>query len=252
MGYSDSTFDFVLNHKEEGFLSKGSKIMELGAQEINTDVSVLKIIDFVKTFNPAYSDFKDLIQRLPGGFVSKVYEAAGLSYRAYDLFAAPNTEIIDLNTASVCEKDKNKYDYITNFGTTEHIFNQANVFSIIHAILKVGGIAVHAVPFMGYFNHGLIKYEPRFFLYLSHVNEYEVIDWSLNGQEKFHVMPKLDDKRNVWSEEKIPGGIITFIIRKRNEHAFKMPTDVDLRILKKSYPDKICKGMQQSVLVHSE
>jgi hypothetical protein len=46
MGYSDSTFDFVLNHKEEGFLSKGSKIMELGAQEINTDVSVLKIIDF--------------------------------------------------------------------------------------------------------------------------------------------------------------------------------------------------------------
>ena len=51
MGYSESIFDCVLNHKEEGFLSKGSKIMELGAQEINTDVSVLKIIDFVKAFN---------------------------------------------------------------------------------------------------------------------------------------------------------------------------------------------------------
>ena len=252
MGYSDATFDFVLNQKKEGYLSKGSKILELGAQEINTNVSVLKIIEFIQDFNPAFSDFKDLIQKLPGGFVSKVYEAAGLSYKAYDLITAPNTDIIDLNTASVCENDKNNYDYVTNFGTTEHIFNQANVFSIIHAILKVNGIAVHAVPFMGYFNHGLIKYEPRFFLYLSHVNEYEVIDWSLNEQEKFHVMPKLDGKRNDWSEEKISGGIITFIIRKRNENEFKMTTDVDLRILKRSYPDRICKGMQQSVLVHSE
>src|SRR5262245_36169764 len=38
------------------------------------------------------------------------------------------------------------FDCITNFGTSEHVFNIAEVFSSVHRLLGPGGIALHVLP----------------------------------------------------------------------------------------------------------
>jgi SAM-dependent methyltransferase len=70
-----------------------------------------------------------------------------------------------------------KFDVVTNFGTTEHIANQLNAFKIIHDLTAPGGIMIHAVPAQGLVNHGLLKYNPKWFWMLARSNDYRWLDF---------------------------------------------------------------------------
>ena len=56
----------------------------------------------------------------------------------------------DLNQKWVGGK---RYDLVTDFGTGEHIFNQANVWRTLHVLTKVGGYIVFDRPHAGYPEH---------------------------------------------------------------------------------------------------
>lgn len=76
---------------------------------------------------------------------------------------------IDLNRTF----DIGQFDIVTNFGTSEHVFNQAAVFESIHNACRVGGYMVHAVPCAMRW-HGLFGYTDKFFTELARANGYEV------------------------------------------------------------------------------
>src|SRR5271167_2182976 len=82
----------------------------------------------------------------------------------------------DLNTDRVPAKFKDHFDFVTNVGTTEHVFNQANCFKVVHDLTNVGGIMVHAVPFAGFENHGMFNYSMKFFTTLARENDYACLD----------------------------------------------------------------------------
>jgi hypothetical protein len=82
----------------------------------------------------------------------------------------------DLNSDSVPANLKGHFDFVTNAGTTEHVFNQANCFKVLHDLTKVGGITAHVVPFAGFENHGLYKYTMKFFTRIAKANDYECLD----------------------------------------------------------------------------
>ena len=82
----------------------------------------------------------------------------------------------DLNSDSVPGKFRSHFDFVTNVGTTEHVFNQANCFNVMHDLTKVGGVMAHAVPFTGFENHGLYKYTMKFFTRIAKANDYECLD----------------------------------------------------------------------------
>lgn len=70
-----------------------------------------------------------------------------------------------------------EFDVITNFGTSEHILNQYQVFKNIHNFTKIGGFQVHAVPLVGHWErHCPYHYGKNFFDQLAKLSNYEIQD----------------------------------------------------------------------------
>jgi len=74
-----------------------------------------------------------------------------------------------------------RFDLVTNFGTTEHCFNQYEVFRTIHRLCAVGGVMLHTVPTQGWGRHCFFRYDANFFEDLA----------AANGYELFHLEPFL-------------------------------------------------------------
>lgn len=77
-----------------------------------------------------------------------------------------------------------QFDLVTNHGTSEHVFNQYSCFKNVHNLLRVGGLALHAVPFEGYLNHCFFNYQPSLFIDISIANRYELIGMWYHSQRK--------------------------------------------------------------------
>src|SRR5688572_9412418 len=68
-----------------------------------------------------------------------------------------------------------EFDIVTNYGTSEHIPDQYQVFRNIHELTRVGGMMVHCIPyFPDWPDHGLHGYSKDFLWRLAQANEYRV------------------------------------------------------------------------------
>ena len=100
----------------------------------------------------------------------------GGSYRSLDLTNSRSEYSFDLNFP--IPETVGKYDVVTNFGTTEHVFNIGQSFENIHNLLKVGGVVLHALPGYGYIDHGFYNIHPCAYLDMAKANEYEILDFT--------------------------------------------------------------------------
>jgi SAM-dependent methyltransferase len=81
-----------------------------------------------------------------------------------------------LNLAEPIEKWKNYFDMVTNYGTTEHVSNQYQVFKNIHNFVKPGGVMIHTIPIVGgWAGHCNFRYEPWFLENLAKDSNYDVV-----------------------------------------------------------------------------
>lgn len=67
------------------------------------------------------------------------------------------------------------FDLVTNFGTSEHCFNQWQVFRNLHNCCKVGGYMLHTVPTQGWGGHCFFRYDKNFFQDLAQANNYDLL-----------------------------------------------------------------------------
>jgi hypothetical protein len=68
------------------------------------------------------------------------------------------------------------FDIVTDFGTSEHVYSQYWVFRNVYEFLKIGGIALHTLPLVGYWpKHGYYSYNEDFFINLSFHYGYELL-----------------------------------------------------------------------------
>lgn len=81
----------------------------------------------------------------------------------------------DLNTFTAPEGERRTCAAIINHGTAEHIFNIANVFTLMHDACEVGGLMIHEGPFTGWTDHGFYNLQPTLFWDVARVNGYEVV-----------------------------------------------------------------------------
>ena len=97
-------------------------------------------------------------------------------YRAIDL-GSPRPECwIDLNYPTDLGQ---QFDVVINNGTSEHIFNQANVFKFMHDHTSLGGMMIHYTCGLGWVEHGFYNVQPSFFFDLAKYNGYEVLSCQL-------------------------------------------------------------------------
>ena len=82
--------------------------------------------------------------------------------------------IADLNLPISSELQKS-YDLVYDGGTSEHVFNQLEVLSNVHKLLKVGGIIVHNTPANNLLDHGYVQPSPNFYLEYYAANDYELV-----------------------------------------------------------------------------
>lgn len=52
------------------------------------------------------------------------------------------------------------FDVVTDFGTSEHVFDNAQCWRTMYALTKPGGFIVLESPHQGYLDHGLINIQP--------------------------------------------------------------------------------------------
>jgi SAM-dependent methyltransferase len=107
---------------------------------------------------------------------AKFYSIFGASrYRSLDL-GDPRAEYsFDLNYP--LPGGVGKFDIVTNFGTTEHVFNIGQSFANIHGLLKEGGLQLHTLATYGFIDHGFYNVHPCVFLDMAKANSYEVVDF---------------------------------------------------------------------------
>ena len=166
----------------------GDRVIELGSQMINNRTPLDAIIRFIRKINPDF-DASEITTGLPVNSFGVVYACemwwrCGLDYLSYDVTEAPYSKVFDLNFHAVPKEDRQSATILTNIGTTEHIANQLNAFRTVHDLLKVGGVAIHSVPFAGMLNHSLINYHPKFFFSLIVNNRYKLHDVQVTGPAK--------------------------------------------------------------------
>jgi hypothetical protein len=113
----------------------------------------------------------------PGSDAQRAFYSifGGHSYRSLDLSDPRADYAHDL---SYPLPDIGKYDVVTNFGTTEHVFNIGQSFENIHNLLNVGGLQLHTLPAYGYIDHGFYNIHPCAYLDMAKANEYEIVDFN--------------------------------------------------------------------------
>lgn len=65
-----------------------------------------------------------------------------------------------------------KYDYIIDGGTLEHVFDIARAMKNLTKMLRNGGIVIHILPLGGYVEHGFYNFSPTFFLDYYTINDF--------------------------------------------------------------------------------
>ena len=115
--------------------TKIKNVCELGRQNLtinqNIDNTFFKLYKIFDKMPP-----KEVLGIAPAnnwGIRSKIfYENLGINYFSIDVDNEEKNEknesnlSIDLNFSTIDKNMHNKYDLVTNFGTSEHIFNQSN------------------------------------------------------------------------------------------------------------------------------
>src|SRR4029077_2054610 len=151
-----STLPLLMALKRRGYISHGSAVFEIGAQQL--DESFLKARNdiaatgrsFGVTDPPpafAWTGPRSDTNVLAGAPLAREFWTwLGLSSASIDTDVSPGSIPLDLNYDEVPTEFIGKYDVVTNFGTTEHVANQLQSFKIIHDLATPGGLMLHVLP----------------------------------------------------------------------------------------------------------
>lgn len=188
---------------ERGHLQRGSRVLDIGSQNL-LHAKPEQLSAFAKRFGYVGDEAalqkeaeRIALRSVPcpphrTSYVSEILDFTDIFYTSFDVAPALKTEIIDLNSEDIPEHYRGSFDIVLNFGTSEHIFNQFNVFKVMHDAMKVGGVCFHQVPYAGWPEHGYVVYHKRFFDDLAAANGYEVLDMWLCPAYKDPAPTQLD------------------------------------------------------------
>lgn len=138
-------------------LSQSQSIADLGPQDLSNDLKLL-----LKSENKDIADGRDLYSHW-----------AIKNYISFDLFDR-RAEKVDLNL-DLMRTDS--WDIVTNFGTSEHMFNQFAFMKNCHDLTRQGGFSLHVLPVSSGMDHGFYNYHPTFFRSLAKANNYEILSF---------------------------------------------------------------------------
>jgi SAM-dependent methyltransferase len=245
MGYgSTAHFNLIEDLLEPGRAARGTaapRICELGDQTIKVTPEAADNMHAFASRHHAAGAAVDLarlrrvLDEHVGGqlHVREVFLAAGFDYVSIDVNEEGGARFVDLNYWPNEAAALGKFDVVTNFGTTEHVANQASAFATVHHMLAPGGVAIHHVPMVHYLNHALVNLTPRFLLSLATLNDYTVMQTYVQSHcvdqaLAFHYGPDIlfmQGMREMMMDSTL-ATMAFVVIRKNSDMPFIPPVDV--------------------------
>lgn len=157
MSINSRTLEWLQGLQRDLDLFEGSKIAELGPQDLSRVGGV---------HSPR--------ARFEGWTGRDLYLHLGCAeYHSFDLIDSRSVRV-DFNCPPTGTSD---FTVVTNFGTSEHVFNQAAVMGFIHELTADSGVMLHVLPSAGGRDHGFFNYHPGFFYDLAAANNYEILSF---------------------------------------------------------------------------
>jgi hypothetical protein len=95
-------------------------------------------------------------------------EINSLDYSDYD----GSNILFDLNNSVLPDDLHERFDFVLDGGTLEHIFNTPHALSHIISMCKVGGRIMHISPSSNQVNHGFYSFSPTLFFDFYHSNNF--------------------------------------------------------------------------------
>lgn len=169
--------------RESGLLKDGFSVIELGSQDFAPTMPAAR--KMIKA-EFGYDNVDDISAPV------ELYRKMGAArYDCIDLDGHRGAHVFDLNLPlDEAYGFTDTFDFVTNHGTTEHLFNQMVAFENVHKLAATDGLILHALPFQGYQNHGMFNYNASLFLDLSISNDYEVFGLFLSVDDKLLPMTR--------------------------------------------------------------
>ncbi len=149
-------------------------------------------------------------------------------YKCIDMDGRHNALAFNLNEdISLKYGFKEKFDLVTDHGTTEHCFDQFNVFRNAHNLCAKGGIMIHGLPFQGHINHGLFQYQPALFDALAAANNYQIIGIYLNINSGTGDISTYSNElmKYIKMEFGTTNCMLLVVMKKIDDQEFKIPYD---------------------------
>ena len=173
---------------QHGELDGLNSVIEIGAQDLN-ESHISFVLDFphsVPKTTRALTNDEKLTAK--GMLPQRMYQKIGITqYESIDTNGHNNAHVFDMNKDLAQDYGyQEKFDLVTNFGTTEHICNQAQIFKNIHDLCNVNGIMIGIVPFQGAVDHGFFNYQPLFFEHIALANDYDMnLYWTIASPQLY-------------------------------------------------------------------
>jgi hypothetical protein len=225
------------------------RVLDIGTQNVLC-CTPPEVVGFIRRFNDVWdaedlaiyaevfaagSAYRPETGTVGGAWLGDLLTRAGMEYVAYDIFDGHRTTVFDLNTGSVPVASRASFDLVLNCGTTEHIINQYNCLKVIHDATRVGGVMYHAVPMVGYLNHGYFTYTPVLFRDLAAANDYEILYMDFFGPQSMMAISETlaggaasgirfaagTPVAQRWHDAPVPNGLVTVALRRTSPARFR-------------------------------
>jgi SAM-dependent methyltransferase len=204
--------------KKRSLLEGYKSVIELGSQDLHSNIKAMD--EYLHEISGNMTSKLKLIDAASG------YAILGISdYNCIDADGQHNAFVFDLNHNIKDEyKFDREFDVVTNFGTSEHCFNQYEVFRNMHDLCRAGGIIVAHYPTQGFINHGYYQYSPKLLIELAVANNYDILGLYLSPfrPEIYHYFPDMIDRNR---DDDL--GLFTVFRQSSTKSAFRAPFDGD-------------------------
>jgi len=187
MGLTSPSLKFIIKIFKKYHLH--GPILTLGNQDIYADYNQL-----LKYFHqlhyqphhlntPKLSSSQDLIKINPQAknyiHASTFFESLGINTKEYfdiDKFDFDNPKIIHDLQQPIPKKFHDRFNFVLDSGTIEHIFDIKSVMDNIVKVTKIGGYVLHLAPTQNFINHGFYQISPTFFYDYYTQNGFRIIE----------------------------------------------------------------------------
>tara|TARA_B100001996_G_scaffold382681_1_gene375219 strand:+ start:1757 stop:2641 length:885 start_codon:yes stop_codon:yes gene_type:complete len=244
MGVSIAAIQNTLELYNLGYLKKTKSIIEIGSQELIVKKNDLKeFFDYAGLESglvDAYPNINNFPNK-PRCSSKHFYKSLGINeYESIDINGEHGAIVYDLNKPFNDKTKFNKFDIVTDHGSSEHVFNTPEVFKTMHNLVKPGGLIIVSQQVLK--GNGYFLFDRAFFEGIAAANKYKIIFASYmlapgtqtkNGSNHQFHLPLSEHIFNSINFAKIENLNIYFVLQKQHDEEFKIPYQDNL--MKETY-----------------